>query len=432
MGLMTSVSHLCLEGSCPDAHRTIFLLTSRNMNNHNEANNVSGASFYSFNNSLSANRLKSANLLVSPIIGTPTQAMAVVDAQQRVPAAAKATNDGPVGRRRKKKSPPATAGKTTLKKRRKGRQVWTTTEDLALRRLVEGHNFDDPSMKSHWQQIAETLKSGRNGKQCRDRYQNHLRPEIKKGKWTHEEEHMIREMHKSFGTKWSCMAKLMKNRTDNDIKNKWYSMMRKEKKAQEKLDKTLNKTQSMLENETIYDNMSYEDLSRMATQPGANDAGILPSFQQEAFNGTDAPPSAYYSTQLQAGDQGSFAVLSAAAASRPMIPCIGVPMVGGAQPTQYSATMGMAAAPGLYMDALGPSPIRFFGVPNPAGGGMGSGANWQHGSKMPTLSQPSSEEDVFMASDKGDDSPLVPALGNRGSTAPTLWNDMPFTKHSSV
>ena len=35
--------------------------------------------------------------------------------------------------------------------------------------------------------------------------------------------------------RWSCMAKLMKNRTDNDIKNKWYSMMRKEKKALEKL-----------------------------------------------------------------------------------------------------------------------------------------------------------------------------------------------------
>jgi hypothetical protein len=74
-------------------------------------------------------------------------------------------------------------------------------EDKALRRLVTRHDFDDPSRKNHWQVIANKLNSGRNGKQCRDRYQNHLRPDIKKGQWTKEEENMIRDMHKSFGSK---------------------------------------------------------------------------------------------------------------------------------------------------------------------------------------------------------------------------------------
>jgi hypothetical protein len=53
-----------------------------------------------------------------------------------------------------------------------------------------------------------------------------LRPNIKKGGWTKEEEAMIHYYHEMFGPKWSAMAQVMKNRTDNDIKNKFYSMNR--------------------------------------------------------------------------------------------------------------------------------------------------------------------------------------------------------------
>lgn len=63
---------------------------------------------------------------------------------------------------------------------------------------------------------------------------NSLRPDIKKGKWTEEEEQMIEYFHNTFGPKWSTMANIMKNRTDNDIKNKWNSMKRIEKAHREK------------------------------------------------------------------------------------------------------------------------------------------------------------------------------------------------------
>jgi Myb-like DNA-binding domain len=78
----------------------------------------------------------------------------------------------------------------------------------------------------------------RNGKQCRERYLNHLRPDIKKGRWTKEEEAMIMFYHEKFGNKWSAMAQIMKNRTDNDIKNKFYSMNRtaQRKKRDEEAD----------------------------------------------------------------------------------------------------------------------------------------------------------------------------------------------------
>ena len=73
-------------------------------------------------------------------------------------------------------------------------------EDAALLKIIENHVFDE-EQKNHWVQIAAKLNTARSGKQCRDRWQNHLRPDIKKGGWTIEEENLIKEMYESFGTK---------------------------------------------------------------------------------------------------------------------------------------------------------------------------------------------------------------------------------------
>jgi myb proto-oncogene protein len=52
-----------------------------------------------------------------------------------------------------------------------------------------------------WTDIAKELDNGRNGKQCRDRWTNYLRPGIKKGGWTRDEEELIKDMHRTFGPK---------------------------------------------------------------------------------------------------------------------------------------------------------------------------------------------------------------------------------------
>lgn len=52
-----------------------------------------------------------------------------------------------------------------------------------------------------WKDIAKKLGKGRDAKQCRERWYNHLRPGIKKGDWTRDEEKLINEMHDSFGPK---------------------------------------------------------------------------------------------------------------------------------------------------------------------------------------------------------------------------------------
>ncbi|KAH0617663.1 hypothetical protein JD844_016125 [Phrynosoma platyrhinos] len=86
---------------------------------------------------------------------------------------------------------------------------WTKEEDQRVIELVQKYG------PKRWSLIAKHLK-GRIGKQCRERWHNHLNPEVKKSSWTEEEDRIIYEAHKRLG-----------NRTDNSIKNHWNSTMRR-------------------------------------------------------------------------------------------------------------------------------------------------------------------------------------------------------------
>ena len=97
---------------------------------------------------------------------------------------------------------------------------WSIEEDALVLRLVQEKGAQK------WTTIAEHLP-GRIGKQCRERWHNHLNPKIKKNTWSLEEELILYISHKGQGNKWADIAQILEGRTDNTIKNHWNSSMKK-------------------------------------------------------------------------------------------------------------------------------------------------------------------------------------------------------------
>ena len=103
---------------------------------------------------------------------------------------------------------------------REAKRLWTPAEDEQLVLVVHKYGA------SRWSLIA-THVPGRAGKQCRERWFNHLCPEVKKGEWSAEEDETLLRAVAELGSQWSIIVKRMHGRTDNAIKNRYNTIQRR-------------------------------------------------------------------------------------------------------------------------------------------------------------------------------------------------------------
>lgn len=99
---------------------------------------------------------------------------------------------------------------------------WTEVEDAILLDAVRTYR-NAPRIK--WCEVAKNLH-GRIGKQCRERWNNHVNPDIKKTSWSSEEDDMLFRSQLVFGNRWSEISKLLPGRTENNVKNRFHSKAR--------------------------------------------------------------------------------------------------------------------------------------------------------------------------------------------------------------
>ncbi|KAK7278107.1 hypothetical protein RJT34_23132 [Clitoria ternatea] len=124
-------------------------------------------------------------------------------------------------------------------KLRKG--LWSPEEDEKLLRHITkyGHGC--------WSSVPKQAGLQRCGKSCRLRWINYLRPDLKRGTFSQEEENLIIELHAVLGNRWSQIAAQLPGRTDNEIKNLWNSCLKK-KLRQKGIDPVTHKPLSQVQN----------------------------------------------------------------------------------------------------------------------------------------------------------------------------------------
>jgi hypothetical protein len=101
------------------------------------------------------------------------------------------------------------------------RHPFQPEEDARLIQLMTASPFRS------WDSVALQFEN-RTPRQCRERWLNYLCPHVRTGAWTHQEDELLVAMVSQYGRSWSCLSHHFNGRSENDIKNRWYSHLQHE------------------------------------------------------------------------------------------------------------------------------------------------------------------------------------------------------------
>ncbi|KAL4577273.1 hypothetical protein LXL04_013378 [Taraxacum kok-saghyz] len=178
---------------------------------------------------------------------------------------------------------------------------WTPEEDEKLLAYIQEHGHGSwralPSKAGTYRMKIRTLTGlQRCGKSCRLRWINYLRPDIKRGKFTLQEEQTIIQLHALLGNRWSAIATHLSKRTDNEIKNYWNTHLKKRL-----INMGIDPVSHKPKNDTLLSTdghfKSTANLSHMAQWESARleaEARLVKQTKVRSMNSTYGPPSSRY------------------------------------------------------------------------------------------------------------------------------------------
>nr|URY18980.1 MYB protein [Zanthoxylum bungeanum] len=121
---------------------------------------------------------------------------------------------------------------------------WSPEEDAKLKAYIEQHGTG-----GNWIALPQKIGLKRCGKSCRLRWLNYLRPNIKHGGFSEEEDNIICSLYISIGSRWSIIAGQLPGRTDNDIKNYWNTRLKKKLLGKQRKEQQARRASSCLKQE---------------------------------------------------------------------------------------------------------------------------------------------------------------------------------------
>ncbi|KAG2308846.1 hypothetical protein Bca52824_028594 [Brassica carinata] len=167
---------------------------------------------------------------------------------------------------------------------------WTTTEDAILTEYVRKRG------EGNWNAVQKNSGLLRCGKSCRLRWANHLRPNLRKGSFSPDEEKIIIELHAKLGNKWARMASQLPGRTDNEIKNYWNTRMKRRQRAGLPLYPHEIQHLGIEANSNLYE--KHNEPTMLKTTVDDDDDYILKSLL-DSFPSTTSLPDWYQTTEIQ-------------------------------------------------------------------------------------------------------------------------------------